>query len=106
AGTGDDGPVRCDPVLVLHQWRWSVFEIDDFVNDCLQALNENEPRRAVREVVSRAVSDTEDVAAALPPSRAGLTVLHNSEELTVLQLVWGPGMQIQPHDHRVWAAIG
>jgi predicted metal-dependent enzyme (double-stranded beta helix superfamily) len=83
-----------------------VFEIDEFVNDCRQALTENEPRRAIREVLSRAVSDASSVATALEHHHAGITLLHNSDELTVLNVVWGPGMRLQPHDHRMWASIG
>ena len=37
---------------------------------------------------------------------AELTTLYVSDELTVLKLVWAPGMWLQPHDHRMWAAIG
>ena len=32
--------------------------------------------------------------------------LHVSDELTVLKVVWAPGMVLGPHDHRMWAAIG
>src|SRR3546814_10719015 len=30
----------------------------------------------------------------------------SSDLLTVLNLVWGPGMDLMPQDHRMWAAIG
>src|SRR3546814_20992074 len=40
------------------------------------------------------------------PERGGVFTLHHSERLTVLNLVWGPGMDLMPHDHRMWAAIG
>ena len=33
-------------------------------------------------------------------------VLHHAEDLTVLHVVWAPGMQLWPHDHRMWAVIG
>jgi predicted metal-dependent enzyme (double-stranded beta helix superfamily) len=32
--------------------------------------------------------------------------LHVSPELTILKVVWAPGMSFGPHDHRTWAAIG
>ena len=83
-----------------------MFEIDEFIKDCRQALTENESRKAIREVLSRAVNDASSVAAALEHQRAGLKVLHNSDELTVLNVVWGPHMQLPAHDHRMWAAIG
>jgi predicted metal-dependent enzyme (double-stranded beta helix superfamily) len=47
-----------------------------------------------------------DVEAALPATRAELTPIHRSPELTILKVVWAPGMRIPPHDHRMWAVIG
>jgi predicted metal-dependent enzyme (double-stranded beta helix superfamily) len=32
--------------------------------------------------------------------------LHQSEKLTIINLVWGPKMTVMPHDHRMWAVIG
>jgi predicted metal-dependent enzyme (double-stranded beta helix superfamily) len=32
--------------------------------------------------------------------------LYRSDDLTVLQFVWPPGVQLFPHDHRMWAANG
>ena len=83
-----------------------MFVIDEFINDCQQALIESEPRRAVREALSRAVANSSAVANALEHHRAGITLLHNTDELTVLNVVWGPGMRLPAHDHRMWATIG
>jgi predicted metal-dependent enzyme (double-stranded beta helix superfamily) len=84
----------------------SVFDVDDFVQDCRGALAEAEPHRAVRGVVERAVRAGQDVAEALRPSAAGFTLLHHEADLTVLHVVWAPHMSIYPHDHRMWAVIG
>jgi predicted metal-dependent enzyme (double-stranded beta helix superfamily) len=84
----------------------SMFVIDDFIADCQQALTETEPRRAIRETLTRAVADASSVASALEHHHSGITLLHNTDDLTVLNVVWGPGMRLQPHDHRMWAAIG
>jgi predicted metal-dependent enzyme (double-stranded beta helix superfamily) len=83
-----------------------MFDLDTFVSDCLAANTADQPRLAVKEVLDRAVSDPAAVAAALPPDRAQLTELHVSDDLTILQVVWGPGQRIRPHDHRTWATIG
>ena len=56
--------------------------------------------------VERAIARPSDVAAALPPERAEIVPLHVSPELTVIKVVWAPGMTLGPHDHRMWAAIG
>jgi predicted metal-dependent enzyme (double-stranded beta helix superfamily) len=84
----------------------AVFVVDDFIAECQQAVAEQEPRRAVREALTRAVADSSGVATALEHHHAGITLLHNTDELTVLNVVWGPSMKLPPHDHRMWAAIG
>lgn len=83
-----------------------MFDIDSFLADCVAARADTEPRRAVRDILARAVARPADVAAALRPSRAEIRRLHVSPELTVLAVVWAPGMSFRPHDHRMWAAIG
>lgn len=84
-----------------------MFEIDRFIEECRAALAERAPNLAVQEIVSRAASEPGSMVAALgEPEKAGTTVLHRADDLTVLQVVWAPLMQIYPHDHRTWAVIG
>jgi predicted metal-dependent enzyme (double-stranded beta helix superfamily) len=83
-----------------------MFDVDDFLARCQEARAETEPRRAIREVLSRALVAPGEIADALAPSEAGLTLLHHAADLTVLHVVWAPKMDIYPHDHRMWAAIG
>ncbi len=83
-----------------------MFDIDRFVGECMDALDESESRRAIREVLARAVSEPSSVADTLDHSLAGLNILFRSPRLTVLNVVWAPLMSLQPHDHRMWAAIG
>jgi predicted metal-dependent enzyme (double-stranded beta helix superfamily) len=40
------------------------------------------------------------------PTMGQITALHHSPELTILNVIWAPGMTIYPHDHRMWAVIG
>jgi predicted metal-dependent enzyme (double-stranded beta helix superfamily) len=61
----------------------------------------------VREIVARAVSDPAGVIAALgDPRRAEVQKLYNAPDLTILNVIWGPGMTIMPHNHLMWAVIG
>jgi predicted metal-dependent enzyme (double-stranded beta helix superfamily) len=83
-----------------------VFDLDTFLDDCIAAGTSSQPRSAVKEVLARAVAEPDAVARALPAERAGIERLLVSPELTVIQVVWAPGMRIFPHDHRMWAAIG
>ena len=83
-----------------------MFDVDEFVEECRGALQESEPRLAVRDLLERTVARGDEIAAALPYRRGELRPLYRSPELTVLNVVWAPGMLLYPHDHRMWAAIG
>jgi predicted metal-dependent enzyme (double-stranded beta helix superfamily) len=84
-----------------------MFEIERFCADCRQAMKETDQERAVREVVNQAVADPAALMRDIgEPERAGVFTLHRSDDLTVLNLIWGPEMTLLPHDHRMWAVIG
>jgi len=83
-----------------------VLDVDQLVADCGAAAASDTPLLAVRDVLGRALSDLGSVADALGREEGGLETIHSSPELTVLNVVWGPGMRLYPHDHRMWAAIG
>jgi len=83
-----------------------MFDVDDLVESCRKALGETEPRRAVREVLDRVLASPNEVAEALDPQEGALGFLHQAPDLTVLHVVWAPGMVLHPHDHRMWAVIG
>jgi len=91
----------------VEERRTAMFDLDTFVADCRAALGESAPEVAVRELVERAVAQPTEVERALgTPSLGAVTTLHRSPELTILNVVWTPGMAIYPHDHRMWAVIG
>src|SRR5207245_4682100 len=83
-----------------------MLDVDQFVSECQASLLEAEPRLAVSDLLERTLADASSVEQALPATRGELTTLHHSPELTVLKVVWAPGMSIWPHDHQMWAAIG
>jgi predicted metal-dependent enzyme (double-stranded beta helix superfamily) len=82
----------------------AVFDIDQLISDCQAAVHETEPRRAAKEVLERVVR-RRDLVAALPTDRAAIVPLYAGEDVTVLHVVWAPGMRIWPHNHLMWAAI-
>jgi predicted metal-dependent enzyme (double-stranded beta helix superfamily) len=87
--------------------RGSSFELDQFIADCRAARAEDPSHKAVREVVARAVSNPAGVLKSLgAPKRAGLHTLYHADDLTILNVVWGPRMTLMPHNHRMWAVIG
>ena len=84
-----------------------MFDLNRFVEECRAALAADAGSRFVREATTRAVCDPTAVMAAIgEPVRAGITALHHAPDLTVLNVIWGPGMTIMPHNHRMWAVIG
>ena len=83
-----------------------MFDVDEFVNDCIEAVAATDPLLAVRELLERALEDPCQVAHALPATLAELVPLHASEQVSVLKVVWAPGMRFRPHNHLMWAAIG
>jgi len=86
------------------------FSVDQFVADCVAAGADKSDHTgaAVRQVIERAVSDPDSMAAALgdPRDMPVIQTWHNTEELTVLHVVWPPTAALTPHDHLMWAAIG
>jgi predicted metal-dependent enzyme (double-stranded beta helix superfamily) len=85
----------------------NAMDLERFVADCVAAGREQTPQAAVLEVLARAVADAAAVRAALGGTReAGIRVLHRSKTLTIFSATWAPNMNLMPHDHRMWAAIG
>ncbi|MDB5871477.1 MAG: metal-dependent protein of the double-stranded beta helix superfamily-like protein [Ramlibacter sp.] len=83
-----------------------MFSKEEFIADCRSALQSASPGKAIKEIAERAVSDPAAAVRALgTPSKAGLIPLYQSDELTILNVVWAPGMSLFPHDHRMWAVI-
>jgi len=84
-----------------------MFDIDQFVADCRHAVAEDSSHKSVREVVARAVSDPTGVLKGLgEPRRAEVQKLYRADDLTILNVIWGPRMTVMPHNHQMWAVIG
>jgi predicted metal-dependent enzyme (double-stranded beta helix superfamily) len=82
-----------------------VFDVDELVAECKVAMGEGEARKAVREILQRAMSAPTEIGDVFRPAKGGLELVYVSDELTVLNLVWAPGMVLFPHDHQMWANI-
>ena len=84
-----------------------MFESDRFIEECRRCLGEQHSHAAVREVVGRAVSEPGPILKTLgEPRLSGIETLYRSDALTILNVRWGPGMTLYPHEHRMWAVIG
>ena len=84
-----------------------MFDLDRFVEDCRSALSADRTHKSMREVVARAVADPAGVIAGIgEPRRAEVQKLYHAPDLTILNVIWAPGMTIRPHNHLMWAVIG
>ncbi|MEO7687787.1 MAG: hypothetical protein ABIS51_00770 [Sphingomonas sp.] len=84
-----------------------MFDPEEFVEECSAAVAADPTHRATLAVVRRAIDDPATIIAALgKPSAAGIFPLYRSAELTILNVVWKPGMTLTPHNHAMWAVIG
>lgn len=83
-----------------------MFDIETFVTDCIAARAEADAIRAVREVLDRALADSEEIADALPATAAEFQPLYTSADLSIFKFVWAPSMAVPPHDHLMWAVNG
>lgn len=83
------------------------FDRDQFVEDCTDALYEDDPQAAILDHLSRAMRDHTAVLAAMgEPRHAGMDVLIASRRLTIFGAMWAPNMTLAPHNHHMWALIG
>jgi predicted metal-dependent enzyme (double-stranded beta helix superfamily) len=85
------------------------FDVESFVEECRRASQEAaaDKQAAIREAMSRSMSDPRAVLAAVgEPQQGGIQTLYRSPDLTILNIVWAPLMQLLPHEHRMWSVIG
>ena len=84
-----------------------MLDLERFVSACRAAIAGPSPELAIKEILARAVSSPGDVEAALGTPRQGeVATLYHGRDLTVLNVVWTPGIEVPPHNHRMWALIG
>jgi predicted metal-dependent enzyme (double-stranded beta helix superfamily) len=77
-----------------------MFETQQLIDDCCRTLKESNAHAAVKEIVARAVAEPSHVLKALgEPKLAEVQTLYRSDELTILNALWGPCMFLYPHDH-------
>ena len=88
--------------------RKGKFDVESFVDACTRANDGTaDAQAAVQEVLRQAMSDPAAVLAGVgEPVKGALRALHRSADLTILNIVWAPLMQLLPHDHNMWALIG
>jgi hypothetical protein len=70
-----------------------MFDLDRFVVRCKTSVAAGEGQRGIREIMKEAVRDPGAIVDALgEPTRAGVATLYRGDDLTIVNLVWGPRM--------------
>ena len=91
----------------IYHWRGTMFELEGFIEDCKAIQAGGDDQAAIHELVSRAISDPAALMKELgEPTQAGIQTLYQADNLTILNLTWGPYMTLKPHNHSMWAVIG
>ena len=84
-----------------------MFEISRFIDECRSAVREDSSHNTALAVMRRTFSDPAVIREAFAATNArGLQTLHHAADLTILNVIWNPGMAVPPHNHRMWALIG
>ena len=84
-----------------------MFDVQRLIEQCQGALQETDAPGAVREILERTVSNPGEVLAGLgEPNRATVQKIHVADDLTIINVIWGPHMTIMPHNHKMAAIIG
>lgn len=84
-----------------------MFDKERFIEDCRAAVKDRDAQAVIQELVAKTVSDPFQLMRILgEPTRAGVDKIYVADDLTILNLCWGPRMVFKPHDHRMWAVIG
>src|SRR5215467_9591505 len=83
-----------------------MFDFEQFISDCQDALRQDQSQSVVRDVVTKTVSDPATVLKALgEPQRGQIQTLYRADDLTILNVIWAPWMTVLPHNHQMWAVI-
>ncbi len=83
-----------------------MFTLENFVADC-RATVENDPSHlSIAELTRSVFADPAAVLSELgEPTEGGLNPIYMSDNMTIANVVWRPGMTVMPHNHNMWAVI-
>ncbi len=84
-----------------------MWSLEQFVADCRTSVDRDRSHKAVGEIVDQAMRVPSRVLKEVgEPTQSGVIPIYQSPDLTIINVVWKPGMTIMPHNHEMWAVIG
>jgi len=82
-----------------------MFNKDNFIQACIAGVAEGPG--AIRAIMEEAVADGAGILAELgEPKHAGIQPIFRSNDLTIINFVWAPCMNLLPHNHQMFSVIG
>ena len=84
-----------------------MFTKENLIDSCKNLVQSVDSHKKIRDYLAACLDDCGQVAAQLgEPREAGFDLLYRSDDLTIINFVWAPGMILFPHNHNMWAVIG
>lgn len=84
-----------------------MFNIENFVDDCRSAVRKDPTHRTVADILGKAIRQPAEILKAVgEPTEGGMIPIYRSPEVTILNIIWKPGLTVMPHNHDMWAVIG
>ena len=85
-----------------------MFSIENFIEDCVSTVEHDPTHKGVADLFSQSLGQPRTASSANlgEPTEMTNQVLYKSDKLTIMNVVWAPGMTVMPHNHDMWAIIG
>ncbi len=84
-----------------------MFNKEAFIEQCKEVAHLDDSHKRIKLLLEEALKDPSSVMETLgKPTSAGVEVLYEADNLSIINFVWAPGMELHPHNHNLWAIIG
>ena len=84
-----------------------MFKREEFISKCKELVKLEGGHKKIKSLLQESLLDTGQVIKELgEPDSAGLDILYRADDLTILNFVWAPNMELHAHNHNIWAIIG
>lgn len=84
-----------------------MFNKKTFIEKCKELAIHDDCHKRIKILLEDALKDPESVLAELgKPAAAGFDILYAADNLSIINFVWAPGMELHAHNHNLWAVIG
>ena len=84
-----------------------MFNKEIFINQCKELALYDDCYKRIKTLLEDALKDPGSIMAELgKPASAGFDVLYTANNLSIINFVWAPGMELHAHNHNLWAVIG